>query len=194
MKRLRCLEDPTAMTIMKTLQWLLAIQVLCTKKLDRGSKKESTFRLPRPFLKIFLESSVQTISISTVKVADHLQYLKFIFLVRLGLLYFIKLLMPKQVIINMGDRYPFGQCAEGDDQTVRVLVRKQMEWGLQPETLIERAQFFRRLNQSCIIRLEQILEQQEGMHLLYEYVPIRMQTWISNINEKFIESFCRQLI
>lgn len=32
------------------------------------------------------------------------------------------------------------------------------------------------------------------MHLLYEYVPIRMQTWISNINEKFIEGFCKQLI
>lgn len=32
------------------------------------------------------------------------------------------------------------------------------------------------------------------MELLYEYVPIRMQTWISNINEKFIEGFCRQLV
>ena len=186
MKRLRSLEDHTEMITMKTLQWLLAIQAQFTRKSDKESKKESTCRLPRPSLKIFLESNVQITSTSTVKVADHLQYLKCIFLIGLGLLYFIKRYMPKQVIINMSDRYPFGQCAEGDDQTVRVLVRKQMEWGLQPETLIERAQFFRRLNQSCIIRLEQILEQQEGMHLLYEYVPIRMQTWISNINEKFI--------
>jgi hypothetical protein len=61
--------------------------------------------------------------------------------------------MPKQVIINMNDRYPFGECAEGDDQNVRVLVRRRMDWGSHPEALIERAQFFRKLNQACIVRL-----------------------------------------
>lgn len=29
---------------------------------------------------------------------------------------------------------------------------------------------------------------------MYEYVPIRLDKWISNINEQFIESFERQLI
>lgn len=44
--------------------------------------------------------------------------------------------MPKQVIINMDKKYPFGECAEGDDQTIRVLVRRQVEWGSQPQALL----------------------------------------------------------
>lgn len=102
--------------------------------------------------------------------------------------------MPRQVVIAMTDAYPFGECEEGDDQAVRVLVRRRLP--LSPasrESLLARTHLFRRLNQSCIVRLEQVLEEEDGLQLLYEYVPIRMQTWISNINEKFIEGFCRQL-
>lgn len=103
--------------------------------------------------------------------------------------------MPKQVIINMTGNYPFGECEEGDDQSVRVLVRRSIECGVNgKESTLTRANFFRRLNQSCIIKLEQVLEEDNAVTLLYEYVPIRMQTWISNINEKFIEGFCKQLI
>lgn len=102
--------------------------------------------------------------------------------------------MPKQVVISMEDKYPFGECAEGDDQTVKVLVRRQLDWGIHPQALLDRAYFFRRLNHNCIVRLDQVLEEEDSMHLLYEYVPIRMKTWIENINEKFIEAFCRQLI
>ena len=29
---------------------------------------------------------------------------------------------------------------------------------------------------------------------MYEYVPIKMEKWISSITEKFIDSFCRQLL
>lgn len=60
----------------------------------------------------------------------------------------------------MEEKYPFGECAEGDDQTVRVLVRRQMGWGNDGEGLMERVQFFRRLNQACIIRMEQVLEEE----------------------------------
>ena len=34
--------------------------------------------------------------------------------------------MPKQVIINMGEQYPFGECDESDEQSVRVVVRKSI--------------------------------------------------------------------
>jgi len=91
--------------------------------------------------------------------------------------------MPKQVIINMNSGYPFGECDEGDDQSVKVLVRRSLPCNIpQREDLLGRCNFFRRLNQTCIIKLEQILEEESCLHLLYEYVPIRMQTWISNIN------------
>lgn len=103
--------------------------------------------------------------------------------------------MPKQVIVNMQGAYPFGECEEGDDQSVRILVRRSIDCPpADREATLTRAHFFRRLNQSCIIRLEQVLEEESGVTLMYEYVPIRMQTWISNINEKFIEGFCKQLV
>jgi len=35
--------------------------------------------------------------------------------------------MPRQVIINMEEKYPFGECEEADDQTVRVLVRRKVQ-------------------------------------------------------------------
>jgi hypothetical protein len=50
--------------------------------------------------------------------------------------------------------YPFGECEEGDDQSVRILVRKKMDLNLSNrDGLFTRANFFRRLNQSCIIKL-----------------------------------------
>jgi len=62
--------------------------------------------------------------------------------------------MPKQVIINMEAQYPFGECEEGDDQSVRILVRKKMDLNISNrDGLFTRANFFRRLNQSCIIKL-----------------------------------------
>lgn len=32
------------------------------------------------------------------------------------------------------------------------------------------------------------------MHFLFEYIPIKLETWISNINDQFIENFRDQLI
>ena len=32
------------------------------------------------------------------------------------------------------------------------------------------------------------------MHFLFEYIPIKLETWISNINDEFIENFRDQLI
>jgi hypothetical protein len=32
------------------------------------------------------------------------------------------------------------------------------------------------------------------VHLLFEYIPIKLETWISNINDQFIENFRDQLI
>lgn len=62
--------------------------------------------------------------------------------------------MPKQVIVNMLHGYPFGECEDGDDQSVRVLVRRSIECGAGgKESTLTRANFFRRLNQSCIIKL-----------------------------------------
>jgi len=53
----------------------------------------------------------------------------------------------------MEEKYPFGECEEGDDQTVRVLVRRKVQLKTEPEIMIEKANFFRRLNQNCIIRI-----------------------------------------
>ena len=32
--------------------------------------------------------------------------------------------MPKQLIVAMGDNYPFGECEESNNENTRVLVRK----------------------------------------------------------------------
>ncbi len=38
------------------------------------------------------------------------------------------------------------------------------------------------------------MEEEENFNLVYEYVPIKLETWISNINDEFIEDFRDQLI
>ena len=45
-----------------------------------------------------------------------------------------------------------------------------------------------------MIRVESVLEEEESVHFLFEYIPIKLETWISNINDQFIESFRDQLI
>jgi hypothetical protein len=38
------------------------------------------------------------------------------------------------------------------------------------------------------------MEEEDSLHLLFEYVPIKVETWINNINDQFIENFRDQLI
>lgn len=45
-----------------------------------------------------------------------------------------------------------------------------------------------------MIKIESVLEEDESVHLLFEYIPIKLETWISNINDQFIENFRDQLI
>ena len=37
-----------------------------------------------------------------------------------------------------------------------------------------------------MIKIESVLEEDESVHLLFEYIPIKLETWISNINDQFI--------
>ena len=39
-----------------------------------------------------------------------------------------------------------------------------------------------------------MLEEEDNLHFLFEYIPIKLETWISNINDQFIENFRDQLI
>jgi hypothetical protein len=52
----------------------------------------------------------------------------------------------------------------------------------------------RRLRNEHMIRIESVLEEEESVHFLFEYIPIKLETWISNINDQFIENFRDQLI
>lgn len=38
------------------------------------------------------------------------------------------------------------------------------------------------------------MEEEDSLHLLFEYVPIKVETWINNINDQFIKNFRDQLI
>ena len=52
----------------------------------------------------------------------------------------------------------------------------------------------RRLKNENMIKIESLLQQEQSVHLLFQYVPIKLQTWISNINDRFIQNFRDQLI
>jgi hypothetical protein len=52
----------------------------------------------------------------------------------------------------------------------------------------------RRLRNEHMIKIESVLEEEESVHFLFEYIPIKLETWISNINDQFIENFRDQLI
>lgn len=45
-----------------------------------------------------------------------------------------------------------------------------------------------------MIKIESVLEEEDSIHFMFEYIPIKVETWISNINDQFIETFRDQLI
>ena len=45
-----------------------------------------------------------------------------------------------------------------------------------------------------MVKMESVMEEEGSIHFFYEYIPIKVQTWISNINDHFIENFRDQLI
>ncbi len=103
--------------------------------------------------------------------------------------------MPKQVIVIMDDHYPFGQCEESTNQNTRVLVRKIYEVSVQERNkLLQKANIMKKLKCEQLIKLESVLQQDQTIHFLFQYVPIRLETWISNINDQFIENFRDQVI
>ncbi len=59
---------------------------------------------------------------------------------------------------------------------------------------MEKANVLKKLKSDQLIKLESVLEEEETIHFLFEYVPIRLETWISNINDQFIENFRDQVI
>lgn len=52
----------------------------------------------------------------------------------------------------------------------------------------------KKLNTEHMIKIESMLEEEDNLHFLFEYIPIKLETWISNINDQFIENFRDQLI
>jgi hypothetical protein len=76
-----------------------------------------------------------------------------------------------------------------------VLVRKIYEVSVQERNkLLEKVNTLRRLKNEHMIKIESVLEEEESVHFLFEYIPIKLETWISNINDQFIENFRDQLI
>jgi hypothetical protein len=78
---------------------------------------------------------------------------------------------------------------------VRVLVRKIYHVSLADDARMnEKVSLLRKLKNEHMIRIDQVLEEEECVHFMFEYVPIKLETWISNINDQFIENFRDQLI
>lgn len=103
--------------------------------------------------------------------------------------------MPKQVIVIMEDNYPFGECEECTNENTRVLVRKIYQVSVQERNrLLDKVNTLRKLKNEHMIKIESVLEEEESIHFLFEYIPIKLETWISNINDQFIENFRDQLI
>lgn len=76
-----------------------------------------------------------------------------------------------------------------------MLVRKIYEVSVQERgRLLEKVNVLRRLKNEHMIKIESVLEEEESIHFLFEYIPIKLETWISNINDQFIENFRDQLI
>ena len=67
--------------------------------------------------------------------------------------------MPKQVIVSMGDYYPFGECEEITSEKTRVLVRKIYQTSLQERNkLQEKANLIRKMKNEHMIKIESVLE------------------------------------
>ena len=77
-----------------------------------------------------------------------------------------------------------------------MLVRKIYQVSSPTERIkvYEKIEMLRRLKNPNMIKLEAVLEEDESIHFMFEYVPIKVETWISNINDQFIETFRDQLI
>ena len=103
-------------------------------------------------------------------------------------------MMPRQVVIRMEDHYPFGESEE-DPTAVKVLVRRRIDLTFADrEALLEKIQYFRRLNQGSLVQLENMLQGDHKLEMFYEYVPMRLDVWLGGMEERLIEGICRQLI
>jgi hypothetical protein len=81
------------------------------------------------------------------------------------------------------------------DDNAKVLVRQVCQVGLQERgRFMEKIAVLRKLKNEHMIEVESVLEEEESIHFLFDYVPIKLETWISNINDQFIENFRDQLI
>lgn len=59
---------------------------------------------------------------------------------------------------------------------------------------MEKAKIMEGIHNDHMIKIESVMEENDSIFFFYEYVPIKVETWISNINDQFIENFKDQLI
>lgn len=52
---------------------------------------------------------------------------------------------------------------------------------------MHKCKLIKKLSENGIaVAIHSILQEDDSVHILYEYVPIKLEKWIQNINEEFI--------
>lgn len=109
--------------------------------------------------------------------------------------------MRKQVILIMeGHQYPFEQAAEFSANKprpeARILVRKKHETrSLQERNqLLDKIHILKSNSNPYMMKIETVLEEENSIHVLYEYVPNSLVKNMKNLPEHNIHAVRDQLL
>lgn len=102
--------------------------------------------------------------------------------------------MRTQLVHMLESAYPFGKSAEPNPNS-RILIKQTIPKHSPNFTEIMRlSKLAKKLTQHQVfIRLETILEEEDALCILYEYVPIRVCMYINAMDEKFLKQYRHQL-
>lgn len=84
----------------------------------------------------------------------------------------------------MGSKYPFGELGETITEDTSIAVRKRLHYDSEQEYEIIRhmIHFLKVARHDNLVNLVKVLEDQNEIQLLYEYVPLRLERWLLDVN------------
>ena len=98
-------------------------------------------------------------------------------------------------IIEMKSEYPFGESPQVEDSS-EYLVHKELPFANQEqkEMVAQMVHFIKTIKHPYLVNLANTTEEPNACHLYYEYVPIKLESWLLAVNPDLTEDLEEQLL
>ncbi len=102
--------------------------------------------------------------------------------------------MRQEVVLEMGEAYPFGELPA--QNALNVQVRKTLHLASEEERAVvsQMVHFLKSARHDYLVNLERVLEEEDRVHLCYEYAPLRLERWLVAVNGELLGELEQQLV